>query len=197
MAANECGAPPAGTTVVSDQPEPAVTQKFGIAHEPRIQSPVRRITASEFVLRVLNSSMSISDICSPRRKILLKSTTRAKRAMIRHLHNTERLSELEIANKVNMGPTIVQFAIRDLDAGEAESDNEYMGDLTLEDEQDALPRVQELSIDLKESVELHDSDMKASDQDAAAWGDDDKSENEECDEVEMRTLLSLQRLPHC
>lgn len=118
--------------------------------------------------------------------------------MIRHLHNTERLTELAIANKVNVGPTIVQFAVRDLNTGEAESDDEYMGDLTLEDEQGALPRVHELSsIDLKESVELHDSDMKASDQDASAWEEDDKGEDEECDEVEMRTFLFLQRLPYC
>lgn len=58
VAANECGAPPAGTTVVSNQPEPAVTQKFDIAHEPRIQPPARRpLMASEFVLYILNSSV--------------------------------------------------------------------------------------------------------------------------------------------
>ncbi|KAJ3552115.1 hypothetical protein NM688_g4324 [Phlebia brevispora] len=59
-----------------------------------------------------------------------KMTTRAQRAMVRHMRKAENLSHDEISDCFNMGPSIVRLVIGNETGDNLESDDEYIGDLT-------------------------------------------------------------------
>lgn len=67
--------------------------------------------------------------CRPRH--LRRLTTRAQRALVRRLHNVERQTVLEIADYLNMGPTVVERVVVNESDDDVESDANYISDLTL------------------------------------------------------------------
>lgn len=67
--------------------------------------------------------------CRPRH--LRRLTTRAQRALVRRLHDVEGQTVLEIADYLNMGPTVVERVVVNESDDDVESDAKYVSDLTL------------------------------------------------------------------
>lgn len=86
---------------------------------------------------------------------LRKLTTRAQRALVRHLHNVEGRTFLEIADYLNMGPTVVECVVLNEIDDDVESDTNYIRDLTLcEDNTGDLESLELMYPDEKESMDI-------------------------------------------
>ncbi|KAF7796579.1 hypothetical protein EIP86_007760 [Pleurotus ostreatoroseus] len=119
-------------------------------------------------------------------------TTRAQRALVRHLHNAEGCSYMDIADSLNMGPAMVQSVILNEGEDHVESDDEYIGDTipSDEDSQEGAENLELMYPDEKETVEI-DATNIASNQ--AAHQVDEDEDDMDAAEVEQCTFTCYVR----
>lgn len=157
---------------------PPVVLTLPIAREPSTAG--RQL--SMYVPSIIVDARAFLTAGLSRRTNLLKSTTRAQRAMIRHLHYNGGHSYSEIADHLNVGPTIVKLTIEDpsVDSNEADSDDRYIADLTNIGDREDVPMAESELPDFKEYMNLGE-DKKVV-QDDPDWGEDEEEEEDELED---------------
>lgn len=167
------------TSQVAFAPPPVVLT-LPIAREPSTAG--RQL--SMYVPSIIVDARAFLTAALSRRTNLLKSTTRAQRAMIRHLHYSGGHSYTEIADHLNVGPTIVKLTIEDpsVDSHDADPDDRYIADLTNIGDREDVPMSESELPDLKEYINLGEDEKVV--QDDPEWGEDEDEEDELEDENE-------------